>query len=356
MSDDIYKSQLDEVIGRTNEFVGYSVDKVAGVRDSAMALLRGLYDELDAVRAEISDVIDADNAISDSGRASAAASMRHELGERERALRSRRDDLDRRRVRVERVLGQCTSTMGRLRLALEVINNRIDTFNSLTSTGDVQTAILGLQFAESENKRLAREIHDGPVQQFAAVILMFEYLERLAERGDGEAMRAEVVRIKGEMKSALADFRGFLTRLQPVGLDMGLGRAMVRLADGYRERGIDFVADVDPEEDDFSTVLRTNIFRVVQEAASNAVRHGGATRISVVYRSTPQEISVDISDNGSGFDLEQTRLMATARGAHGLRNMRERVHFMNGTLHIDSEPGGGTEISVKVPLGEDADG
>lgn len=356
MLDDTYKKQLDDLIGRTNEFIGYSVDKISGVRNSAMTTLRSVYDELDQVRSEIGDIIAAGYAITDDEGTEADTDFtRRELAERERILRLRRNDLDRMRVRVERVLSQCTGAMERLHLALEVINNRVDTPNSMAGLSDVHGAIQGLQFAERENRRLAREIHDGPIQQFAAIMLMFEYLERVFQRGDKDAAADEIDRIKQELKSAMADFRGFLIKLKPVGLDMGLGHAIRRLADGYIERGVNFIADVQQDDDVLPNVMRANIFRVVQEAASNAVRHGCASSISVVYRISPSELTVKIKDDGVGFGVEAETMMANGRGSHGLSNIRERVNFMNGTLRIDSQIGIGTEIYIKVPIGADED-
>lgn len=357
MAEETYKNLLDDVLIRANEFLGYSVDKVIVVRESASDALRNVYDDLSDLRRELGELLSANDAV-DSAMLSSDTSIRREgtlriraqFDERERELRSRIDDLTRTRVRLERILGMCTNTMGRLRLATEVVNNRIDTLNSLKFAGDIQNVLMGLQFAETENKRLAREIHDGPVQQFAAAILMFEYLERVIAAGKSEEVDDHIARIKSEMRMTLADLRGFLTQLQPLGLDMGLGHAIVRLAETYRERGVEFVTEISSEGDDLSSLLRTNIFRIVQEAVSNAVRHGGATRIDIRYTLDASAIELTVRDNGSGFIVDESRMMATERGSHGLENMIERVRLVDGTIHIDSGHGRGTEITLCVPL------
>lgn len=343
------------MLGRTNEFLGYSIDKVIGVRDRAMTYLRSLYDDLAEVRGEISGFMAAEDEIADRGLSGEeAVRVRAELTERERALRLKRDDLERKRVRAEELMASCSGAMGRLTLATEVINNRIDSFNSLSSIEDVSNVILGLQFAENENKRLARDIHDGPIQQFSAILLMFEYLERVVSSGDRSAIAVEIDRIKGELRGALAEFRTYLRYLQPTGLDTGLGLAIRRLAEMYEERfGVVFDLDIASDEDDFSTVQRANLFRVVQEAVSNAIRHGGASTIHLSYMASDRDIMISIRDDGAGFDVEQSRMMSEERGSFGLRNMRERVRLVGGTLRVSSGHGNGAEISISVPIGSD---
>jgi two-component system sensor histidine kinase DegS len=280
--------------------------------------------------------------------------IRASFEERERYLRRRRDDLEREKVRMERIMGHSTNMMGKLRLAVEIIKSRRDTLESMKSAGDMRVAALALQFAERENKRLAREIHDGPIQQFAASILSFEYLESVVAKGDTESIKVETERIKAQLREALADFRVFLVQLQPLGLEKGLGRAITRLAENYRERhGVNFEVESTQDEDSFSSVLRSNIFRIVQEAASNALRHGGAKKIKVKYGYTERDLSLVIEDDGSGFDVDSSRVSATERGSFGLANMYERIHFVNGTLNIDSKIGKGTCITLRVPLGRD---
>jgi len=372
------KNKLQGVLDRTNEFLNYSIDHVVGIRDDVLHGLQDLYAELTDVRKEVAEVVAANDAVTEAYKQARLALAKAEVSrdyeaqaqtykeaerymrlrasfeERERYLRRRRDDLEREKIRMERIMGHSTNMMGKLRLAVEILRNRIDTMESIKSTGDLRTVALALQFAERENKRLAREIHDGPIQQFAASILSFEYLERVAKAGDGDAIMLEISRIKAQMQEALGDFRGFLLQLQPLGLDKGLGKAIRRLAENYRERhNIDFTVDIPNDEDTFPSVLRSNVFRVVQEAASNALRHGNATAIMVKYTYDDRELSLSIIDNGCGFNVEKGRSLAAERGSFGLTNMSERIHFVNGTLKIESKAARGTHIQITVPLGRD---
>jgi two-component system sensor histidine kinase DegS len=376
MIDESFKQKLQNVLDRTNEFLGYSIDNVGGIRDDVMRGLRDLYDELNQVRKEVSEVLSASDSVTaaykEARRALISAEMtddydlqarvyaeaerymhlRATFEERERYLRRRRDDLEREKVRMERIMGHSTNTMGKLRLAVEILKNRLDSTIAAGSVAGAANVAKALQFVERENKRLAREIHDGPIQQFAASILSLEYLERVAAKGDMTALKEEIERVKEQQREALGDFRGFLIQLQPLGLEKGLGGAIKRLAESYRERhGVDFNAQLSQEDDQFPSVLRSNLFRIVQEAASNALRHGGAKRITVKYEYTDKEISLSIKDDGSGFDIEAESAAATERGSFGLSNISERVQFARGELKIASGIGKGTEITIKVPLG-----
>ena len=160
--------------------------------------------------------------------------LRATFEERERYLRRRRDDLEREKVRMGKIMSSSKDVMGKMYLAEDILRNRLDSMESLKSSEDLLTVSLALRFAERESKKLAREIHDGPIQQFAASLLSFEYLERMADAKDMEAVKTEIVRIKKQLQEALGDFRNFLLQLQPQGLDKGLDKAVKRLA--YSDR------------------------------------------------------------------------------------------------------------------------
>jgi two-component system sensor histidine kinase DegS len=280
--------------------------------------------------------------------------LRMSFEERERYLRRRRDDLGREKIRVEQMMERSTNMMGKLRLAAEILKSKLDSMESLKSTGNMYSTALALQFAERENKRLAREIHDGPIQQFAAALLSLEYLEGVAAKGDIKAVNIEIERVKEQLQEAMEDFRGFLIQLQPLGLEKGLGRAVRRLAENMSERhGIEFDLELQQEDDNFPSVLRSNVFRIAQEAVSNALRHGGAKRIRIKYTLADRDMALLIEDDGCGFELEKGQSAATERGSFGLSNMSERIHFVGGTINIDSKVGKGTRIALRVPIGRD---
>ncbi|MDR3354601.1 MAG: sensor histidine kinase [Synergistaceae bacterium] len=381
MVDETLRRELLDVLEKTKESLHGGIDQVARIRDNIMNVQKELHGELMEVRKEVGEVMAANDAVTKAYRearsqisevapnsrnilneklydeAERFMRLRVSFGDREGILRKRRDDLDREMARVGRVADQSVSIMNKMRLAMEVIENQADSSDYVKTAGDAHTVDLALQFAERENKRLAREIHDGPIQQFAATVLSFEYLERVVAGGDRDAIMDEVKRIKAQIRDTLGDFRGFLLQLQPVGLEKGLGRAIKRLAENYRERyGVEFEVETTQEEDGFSGVLRSNMFRVVQEAVSNAMRHGKASKIGVKYGYSKNSLSLEIQDNGGGFDIDTGKALAAERGSYGLSNMNERVNFVNGTLNIKSKKGHGTKVIIKAPIGGEANG
>jgi two-component system sensor histidine kinase DegS len=381
MSEDNYRNKLRDTFDRTGEFLGASIDYVTGMRDDVMAGLRDINEGLNDTQKEIKDVLTANDSVTDAyrqarnmladtelsedygeqsrifGEAERFMRLRMSFEERERHLRRRRDDLDRKKTRAERMMERSTNMMGKLRLATEILKSKLGSMEPLKSAGSMYSAMLALQFAERENKRLAREIHDGPIQQFAAALLSLEYLEGVAARGDIKAINMEIERIKEQLQEAMEDFRGFLIKLQPIGLEKGLGRAIRRLAENVNERhGIEFDLELQQEDDNFPSVLRSNVFRIAQEAVSNALRHSGAKRVRIKYTFTDRDMALLIEDDGCGFEPEKGQSAATERGSFGLSNMFERIHFVGGTINIDSHVGRGTRIALRVPIGRDENG
>ena len=372
------KRKLEDIFDKTHEFLGSSIDHVVRIRDEVMGDLSELNEELNEVQKEIKDVLSANDSVLKAYRqarlmlaeaeftrdystqstmfekAERFMRLRISFEDRERHLRYRRDNLERGKNRMEQVMGHSANMMGKLRLASEMLKSKLDSMESLKPTGNFYATALALQFAERENKRLAREIHDGPIQQFAAALLSLEYLEGVVAKGDLDAVNVEMRRIREQLQEAVGDFRGFLLQLQPLGLEKGLGRAIKRLAESVSERhGIEFMLELQREEDNFPSVLRSNVFRIAQEAVSNALRHGGVKNIHVKYALTDRDLALLIEDDGCGFDLDSERSLASERGSFGLSNMLERIHFVNGTINIDSKIGIGTKIVLRVPIGRE---
>nr|MBP8784203.1 sensor histidine kinase [Synergistaceae bacterium] len=184
-------SKLQNVLDQTNEFLNYSIDHVVGIRDDVLHGLKDLHEELSRVRNDVSEVVDATDAVAlayrnarklladAEGRGDALAQakaydeaehymkLRSSFEEREKYLRRRRDDLEREKVRMGRIMNHSTDMMGKLRLAVEILRNRVENMANISSERDLRMVVFALQFAERENARLAREIHDGPIQQFA---------------------------------------------------------------------------------------------------------------------------------------------------------------------------------------------
>jgi signal transduction histidine kinase len=199
---------------------------------------------------------------------------------------------------------------------------------------------------EGERKRLARELHDDFGQRLTALRMKLQ-LSRLRP-DEGTAAIDDCVAISEEL---LQDVRAFARGLRPPLLDeVGLGPALQALIDGNVDRSACIVTlDVPERLPRLPPSIELAAYRVVQEALANLLRHSGASRLSLAARNDGGELAVWLIDDGCGFDPEQAA--GAGPGQHlGLVSMRERAAFAGGSLEIDSAPGRGTTVCLRIPL------
>jgi signal transduction histidine kinase len=201
-----------------------------------------------------------------------------------------------------------------------------------------------LEAQELERRRLARELHDETGQALASILLGLKPLERSAETA---AARAEVASVRQLVVSTLQDVRALAVELRPATLDdFGLVPAVERLAGTVREQSelrIDFEAQLGSER--LPTEVETALYRVVQEALTNIVKHAAARHVSILLARKDRAVVAVIEDDGSGFDPHRTR-----GDALGLSGMRERMVLVGGRLRIESASGAGTTLVAEVPV------
>jgi signal transduction histidine kinase len=189
-----------------------------------------------------------------------------------------------------------------------------------------------------ERRRVARELHDGLAQELAFIV---SRTRGLAGRdGDGDAGAAQLA---SAAERALDESRRAIAALtQP--LDEPLDAAIAREAEGIAERAGVRVRLELAERPAVAAPTREALLRIVREAITNAVRHGGASAVTV--RLSPYgDLRLEVIDDGRGFDTAA----APRAGSVGLRSMRERAEALGGTVTVSSRPGSGTSILVVVP-------
>ena len=196
---------------------------------------------------------------------------------------------------------------------------------------------------ELERRRLARELHDETGQALTSILLGLKSVE--TARGEDE-LQAAVAELRELVAGTLDDVRRLAVELRPRALDdFGLGPALERLAEGFSEQtGI-----VTDEEVHLNARLprevETVLYRIVQEALTNVVKHAQASRVSIVVQRRGDKVAAVIEDDGRGFDPAEAR----ADGL-GLLGMRERLALVDGTLRVESRPGIGTTLVAEVPV------
>jgi signal transduction histidine kinase len=213
---------------------------------------------------------------------------------------------------------------------------------------DVRMRIVEAQ--EAERSRLAQEVHDGPAQALTNAIFQVEYLERVMGQ-DGRLAEAELRFLRELLRRELGEVRSFISNLRPPLLDhLGLDEAIEDTATSVADlTGLTIETDLQAPGDRLDGSARTVALRVVQEALQNVRKHAAATHVDVRTRLVDGDWTLEVVDDGLGFDPTSVTL---ASGRHfGLRFMRERAELIGARLDVRSGSGGGTVVRLAVPLG-----
>ena len=196
---------------------------------------------------------------------------------------------------------------------------------------------------ELERARLARELHDETGQALTSILLGLKPLEQTAESAEA---RAALESVRELVIATLQDVRRLAVELRPSALDdFGLVPAVERLTDTFREQsGLHVDLETQLGEERLPTEAETTLYRVIQEALTNVVKHSAASRVSILLRRKNGAVVAVVEDDGAGFDPSDTRADAI-----GLAGMSERVSLAGGRLQVESSPGSGTTVVAEVP-------
>ena len=202
---------------------------------------------------------------------------------------------------------------------------------------------------EDERKRLARELHDETSQTLAALRVHLEMAAAAAPEGPS---REHVVEARQLASRSLDELQRLMHDLRPSVLD-DLG--LVSAIQWYAERrlgakGIAVRCEVSTGELQLPYELETALFRAVQEVLTNVERHAGAEQVLIQLSAQDGRFTVEVEDDGCGFDLASVKPSPADMRGLGLLGIRERVELVGGTVAIDSSPGGGTRVVIDVPL------
>jgi len=210
-----------------------------------------------------------------------------------------------------------------------------------------EMAARNLDAAEEERKRLARELHDDTAQTLAALLLRL----RLARHTTDATARDRLLdEVREEIANALDRVRRFARGLRPPALDMlGLDAALEAHARSLQEAsGLRIEVESTRIAGLLAPEAELALYRIVQEALANVLRHARARRARVRLARSGSHVIATVEDDGVGFDPAR----AFAEGGLGLFGMRERAAYIGGQVEIDSRPGQGTRITARIPIPE----
>lgn len=234
-------------------------------------------------------------------------------------------------------------TDGDLRLA-EIFGARAAIAVALSERVARDTVRRVVEAQEEERRRLALELHDETGQALTSILLGLKAIGGAKTKEEAEQAEADVRTL---VVQALQDVRALAVELRPSALDdFGLGPAVERLTQTFQERsGIETTTQA-TLDDRLPPEVETVLYRVVQEALSNVVKHAEADHVSIVIGQRDGLVVATIDDDGRGFAETDVR-----EDALGLVGMRERLALVGGTLQIESTPGAGTTVAAQVPVG-----
>jgi two-component system sensor histidine kinase DegS len=277
--------------------------------------------------------------------------------EKELNLRARRDDLQQRIRQIQKTIERAEAVSSQMNVVIEYLSGNDSQFTRMIESVK-HRQLLGLKIIlaqEEERKRISREIHDGPAQSLANLVLRTEIVERMLNNGQLEQAKIEVGDLRRQVRMGLEEVRKIIYNLRPMSLDdLGLIPILRKFTQDFEEKqNIRTRFEVLGIETRLPAPVEVAVYRLVQEAFSNVLKHANATYVSLEVTFQPKVLKIVIQDNGDGFDQQKVEEKIAEGNHFGLVGMRERVELLEGSFHIDSAPGRGTKLTLKIPIRAD---
>jgi len=277
--------------------------------------------------------------------------------EKEYYLKARRDELQQRIKTVEVSVERAETISSQINVVLEYLSGDLNQVTRILESAK-NRQLIGLKIIlaqEEERKRMAREIHDGPAQSLANLVLRTEIAERMLVKQEFQLVQEELMELKSQVRSGLEEIRKIIFNLRPMALDdLGLVPTLRKFVQDFEEKTkIRAVFETSGRELRMPSAMEAAVYRLVQEAFSNALKHASPTYVSLEMTFFPKRILIVIQDNGVGFDVEQTMARSKTSSHYGLIGMHERVELLNGKIDIESARGQGTKITISIPVSTD---
>jgi two-component system, NarL family, sensor histidine kinase DegS len=269
--------------------------------------------------------------------------------EKEKILRERRDETQRRLQSLELKMKRAEGLVGKISVVLNYLNDDFKQVSQLIHDAKEKQEF-GLKIIEAqeeERRRLSREMHDGPAQMLANILLRSELVDRTFRERSTEEALLEIQNMRKMVRSSLYEVRRIIYDLRPMALDdLGLLPTIKKYLNNIEEFNnihIEFTAL--KAEKRLNPKYEVALFRLTQEAVQNAVKHAEPTTIKVRLEVMQELVVISIIDDGRGFDITQRK-----ENSFGIIGMRERVEMLDGSINFYSEIGKGTRVLIKVPL------
>jgi two-component system sensor histidine kinase DegS len=274
--------------------------------------------------------------------------------QKEKQLIERRNDLERRLKNLKNTIERADHLVAQVSVVLKYLTSDMKQIGQALEDAKIRQdfGLRILEAQEEEKKRLSREIHDGPAQMMANVLMRSELIEKVYKESGPEEAFVEIQNLKKMVRSALYEVRRIIYDLRPMALDdLGLVPALNKFlstlekynksvnrntAIRFRNVGL---------EVRLPSRLEIALFRLIQESVQNALKHANAKEIVVKLEIGKDKVVAMIKDDGQGFDIHERK-----SNSFGIVGMKERIELLEGELKIDSKPGKGTIVMLSVPI------
>ncbi|MBM7606255.1 two-component system sensor histidine kinase DegS [Metabacillus crassostreae] len=373
---------LDEVLDKMISTVDGSKDEIFQIGEQSRKQYEGLVEELRDIKLQVGKVIEdgdklevharfarnrlsevskhfkqfSEEEIRDAYEKAHKLQVEHSmLQQHEKQLRDRRDDLERRLLGLQEIIERSEALVSQITVVLNYLSRDLRQVGLLLEDAQ-QKQDFGLRIIEAqeeERKRVSREIHDGPAQMLANVMMRSELIERIyRERGAEEGFK-EIRSLRTNVRNALYEVRRIIYDLRPMALDdLGLIPTLRKYMNTIEEYNgktkITFQSVGELNDHRLPSRFEVALFRLAQEAVTNALKHAEATEITVKVEVTKETITLVIKDDGKGFDMKK-KVANKDKKSFGLIGMKERIDLLDGKMTMDSKEGLGTFIMFQVP-------
>ncbi|OAB37667.1 histidine kinase [Paenibacillus macquariensis subsp. defensor] len=275
--------------------------------------------------------------------------------EKEMYLKARRDELQIRTRNVENSVERAEVIGSQMSVVMEYLSGEISQVGRIIETAK-NRQLIGLKIIlaqEEERKRIAREIHDGPAQLLANLVLRTEIVERMLVKQEFKMVQDEIVDLKGQVRASLEEIRKVIFNLRPMALDdLGLIPTLRKFIYDFEEKmRIRTLIETRGKEHRLSSAMEAAIYRLVQEALTNVAKHAQASYVVVEMTYQAKMVKIVVQDNGCGLRLDQ--LEKKSQDHFGIIGMRERVELLDGRMEIESALNDGTKIIIHIPTNVD---
>ncbi|NCU16709.1 sensor histidine kinase [Pallidibacillus pasinlerensis] len=270
----------------------------------------------------------------------------------EQQLRNRRDELERRVISIQKTIDRADRLVSQISVVLNYLTGDLKNVSEIIADAreKQEFGLKIIEAQEEERKRLSREMHDGPAQLLANVMMRSDLIEKIyRERGIEEAL-VEIRGLKKTVRDALYEVRHIIYDLRPMALDdLGLVPILKKYLQTVEEynkvRNIRIPFIFIGKERRLNSKMEVALFRLIQESVQNALKHAKPTEIQVKLEVNLHRVTAIIKDDGIGFDPSVKK-----EGSFGICGMKERVELLEGKLAIQSEKGVGTKVIIDVPI------